>query len=36
MNGLIKNVVGEVESSREQMLRLIEDVAAIEVLSKDD
>jgi hypothetical protein len=36
MSGLIKNVVAEVEQSRNQMFRLLEDVATIEILSKEE
>ena len=36
MAGLIKNVVSEVENSRNQMFRMMEDLATIEILSKEE
>ncbi len=34
MSGLIKNIVGEIDNSREQMFRILESIAALE-MSKD-
>jgi hypothetical protein len=31
MNGLIKNIVGEIDNSREQMFKVLESIAAIEI-----
>ena len=34
MGGLIRNIVGEVEDQREQMFRIVEDIAAIEICGR--
>lgn len=35
MSSLMRSVLDEVENQRRDMLRIIEDVASIEILSKD-